>query len=438
MNWRFGPKKSQHEKLAELFNSLGATSEVTAAPVLISYPIQQGSAKTAFDMLKQLYPTLKVTLDEKADRVLVYAPLSQHSRIKQAIGQVDMEVAPNNKEELRSYSTGNVNPTSLVTMLQKLLPDMQITPDLPAQKLIAWGTVADHAVLAKALEQFRTGDPAQRPTVVVYPVEGRTADGLSQLRSVLLQVVPEAVLGIDARGGAIVASAREADHKAIRATIEQVVAMDREAELRLETYTLDKIKSAPALAMLRLIAPTAQMSVGAVPEQIVVWASAEDHQRIQAALVKLEETGGTDSSRELRVHQIRKAASTQAVSMIATALPDLQVLAGQGTDRLLIWGSAKDHARLDELIQQLEKELHLDVERQTKTFELKDVDPAEARRVLDAEVGNLEYVTTTMPGRLVIRVEPTRVELIEKVLLGTAAGRRGAGTSRARTPLRRR
>ena len=84
----------------------------------------------------------------------------------------------------------------------------------------------------------------------------------------------------------------------------------------------------------------------------------------------------------------------------------------------------------------MEKELRLDVEREIKTFELKDVDPAEARRVLDAEVGNLEYVTTTVPGRLVIRVEPARIELIEKVLVGTAAGRRGAGAGRARAPLR--
>jgi len=71
--------------------------------------------------------------------------------------------------------------------------------------------------------------------------------------------------------------------------------MDRETASRLETYTLNKIKSAQALATLRLIAPTAQVSAGAVPEQIIVWGTAEDHERVKAALAKLEETGGTDS-----------------------------------------------------------------------------------------------------------------------------------------------
>ena len=275
--------------------------------VLQAYPFQHGSAKTAFDMLKQLYPTLKLQLDEKNNSVVVNAPLSEQSRIRQAVAQLDVEAAAGNKEELRSYATGKANPTSLVAMLQKLLPDMQITPDLPAQKVIAYGTLADHAELEKALEQFRTGDPAERPTVVVYPVEGRTVDGLAQLRSVITQVVPEAVIGIDARGGSIIVSAQEEDHQEIKAAIAQVVAMDREAESRLETYTLDKLKSTPTLATLRLIAPTAQMSVGAVPEQIVVWGTAEDHERVQAALAKMEETGGADATRELRVHEIPRA-----------------------------------------------------------------------------------------------------------------------------------
>jgi len=41
---------------------------------------------------------------------------------------------------------------------------------------------------------------------------------------------------------------------------------------------------------------------------------------------------------------------------------------------------------VDELIKQLEKELRLDVDKEIKTFELKDVDPTDARRVLDAQV----------------------------------------------------
>ncbi len=151
--------------------------------------------------------------------------------------------------------------------------------------------------------------------------------------------------------------------------------------------------------MLRLIAPTAQMSVGAVPEQIVVWASAEDH---RARSGGPGETGGNRRHgcdvANCACTRFARRPAPRPPPCIATTLPDLQVLAGQGTDQLLIWGSPKDHARLDELIQQLEKELRLDVEREIKTFELKDVDPTEARRVLDAEVGNLEYVTTTCPG----------------------------------------
>ncbi|MCU0960950.1 MAG: hypothetical protein MUF48_12670, partial [Pirellulaceae bacterium] len=410
-------KASQHAKLAQLLESFRSTSPSTERPVLISYPIQRGSAKAAFDMLKELFPTLKMALDEKKDRVLVSAPLSQHARIKMAIGQVDVETPPESQEELRSYSTGNINPTPLLTMLQSLLPDMQLSADAPAQKIIAWGTVADHEVLSRALEQFREGDPERRPVVKIYPLEGRDYTTLYQLRSVLMQVVPEAVIGVDSRGGAIIVSARAADQTAVETAIKQMVDMDQLTELRLETYTLDKLKATPTLTTLRLLAPPpAQLSVGAVPEQIVVWGTSKDHERIRAALAKLEETGGADAQRELRLHRVRKAASTQAASIIATTLPEVQVLLGQGTEELLIWASPRDHTRLEELIKQLEAELRLDVDRQIKTFELDDVDPAEARRVLDATVGKLEYLTTTVPGRLVVRAEPAALEKVAAVL----------------------
>ena len=168
--------------------------------------------------------------------------------------------------------------------------------------------------------------------------------------------------------------------------------------------------------MLRPVVPEAQLSVGAVPDQIVVWGSEEDHKRVKAAIEKLEQSAGAEGANELRVHRIKKAAALQATSIIAKTLPNLQVLAGQGTEQLLIWGSAKDHELLQELIQQLEKELKLDVEREMKTFELDDVDPAEARRVLDSAVGDLEYVVSTLPGRLVIWAEPAKHADVEKVL----------------------
>ena len=57
-------------------------------------------------------------------------------------------------------------------MLQKLVPDMQLTPDPAAKKLIAWGAVRDHEVLEKAIEQVRSGDPTQQPIIKAYPMEG--------------------------------------------------------------------------------------------------------------------------------------------------------------------------------------------------------------------------------------------------------------------------
>ena len=114
-------------------------------------------------------------------------------------------------------------------MLQSLVPDMQLTSGSARAKIIAWGTVRDHDTLEKAIEQFRTLEPGDRPTVKVYPMEGRSSTSLIYLRSVLAQVAPDAVIAIDMRGGAIVVSGRASEHEAIKSAIDQFVEMDRMA-----------------------------------------------------------------------------------------------------------------------------------------------------------------------------------------------------------------
>lgn len=409
-------RPEQHDELRKVIDAMATQPAGNDRPVLLAYPVAEGSAKAVFEMLKQVYPSVKLTLNEDAEQILAYAPLSVQAQIKMSISQMDVPESTHNKEVLRTYDAGDLNPTTLVTMVQSLLPKMKITPDAAARKILASGTADDHEVLEKALAQFRVTDPAMRPVVKIYPLKGQDPTSAAQIRSVLLQVVPTAVIGIDSRGGSLAIAAKEEDHVRIQETMDELVAVTDQSKLKFESYTLDKIKAPTAILALSVIAPSVRAAQGAVPEQIVVLGNDEDQERVRAALAKLEETGGADTTRELRVHRIHKTASTQAATVIATALPEAQVLGGQGTDQLLIWATPKNHDKLDEIIKQVEQELRLDVERELKTFELKNVDPTEARRVLDAALGGLEYVTTTVPGRLVVRADPKMFPEVEKVL----------------------
>ena len=88
----------------------------------------------------------------------------------------------------------------------------------------------------------------------------------------------------------------------------------------------------------------------------------------------------------LQLHRVRPAVAAQVATFVARTLPNLQLLSGQGTDRLLVWGTPKDQERLAELIEQMNSELGLDSKREMKTYELEDVSATEARRVLDSAV----------------------------------------------------
>ncbi len=409
-------KPSQQTKLTEILDQLKVEGQSTGTKLLISYPINSSSPETAFEMLQQMFPGIKFSLDAKASRILVYASLKEQGRIKQTLSQLDIEGAPSNKEELRSYSTGDVNPATLVTMLQVLVPDMQLTADAAAKKLMALGTSRDHDVLAKAIEQVRSGDAEDRPFVRAYPLEGRDVSALIYMRIVLLQMVPDAAITVDPRGNSIVASATAEDHKRLKEAIDEIVKLDSNDNMKLETYSLDKLTAAQVTQTLRPIVPSAQISPGVDPQQVVVWATAADHERVVAALAKLEEAAGGETERVLQLHRVRPAVAAQATAFIARTLPNVQLLSGQGTNQILVWGTPKDQQRLAKLIEQMESELGADADRKMITYELGDVDPAEARRVLDSAIGGLEYVSGKAADALVVWADEETHVAVAKLL----------------------
>ncbi len=409
-------KPAQHEKLAAILDQLKVVGQAVGTRLLIGYPINSGSPETALEMLQQMFPAIKFSLDVKARRILAYASLKEQGQIKQTLSQLDVEGAPSNQEELRSYSTEDVNPTTLVTMLQTLVPDMQLTPDVAAKKLMALGSIRDHEVLAKAVDQACNGDAEDRPFVRAYPLEGRDVRALIYMRVVLLGMVPDAAITVDPRGSSIVASATAEDHKKLKEAIDEIVRLDSNENMKLETYTLDKLTAAQVTLTLQPIVPSAQISPGVDPQQIVVWATDTDQQRIVAALAKLEEAAGGKTDRMLQMHRLHPSVAAQASVFIARTLPNLQVLSGQGTGRILVWGTPKDQQRLTQLIEQMEGELDADADRKMVTYEIGDVDPTEAKRVLDSAIGGLEYVAGKTPDVMVIWADAATQTRVAKLL----------------------
>lgn len=409
-------RQSEHEKLAGVLDQLKVPGDSTEKRLLIGYPIANGTPASVLEMLQQVFPSVKFSLDEKADRILAYASLKEQGRIKQTIAQLDQEGVAGSQEELRSYAIGSASATSIATMLQQLVPDMQLTPDQRADSIMAWGTVRDHEVLKKALEQIRNGDPEQKTIVRAYPMPGREIRSLIYMRGVLLELVPEAAITIDGRGGSIVVAATAKDHEKLKEAIDEIVKLDSQDQYELEIYTLDKLTATQVRQALDSVVPAAEITTGDDPRQIVVWATAEDQQRVAAALKKLEEAAGKNGDQILRLHRVRPAVAAQAGRFIARTLPNMQVLTGAGTDRILVWGTPADQERLATLLAQMETELGLDAERQMKTYELGDVSQDEARRVLDSAIGNLEYVEGEAPDQLVVWASAAAHEEVAKLI----------------------
>ena len=120
------------------------------------------------------------------------------------------------------------------------------------------------------------------------------------------------------------------------------------------------------------------IQVNAVTNSIIVRGPAKRQEQLAATLKQLVGQLPMPDKPLAQVHVVKPAVAAKLSPVITTMLPTLQILAGQGTDRLLVWATPKDHVRLDELIQGFENQMGAGDDRVMKVYELADVASTEA------------------------------------------------------------
>ena len=267
-------KASQHEKLSEVLEQLKATGESTDKLLLISYTINSGSAKAVFDMLQELFPGIKISLDEKSDRILVYAPV-ERARTHQA-------------DDCAAGCGRNAQQPGRAPIL--LDRRRRSDPDHADVAEARAGHAADNRPRGQEADRLgqraRPRSPGESDQAVSHgrprrsgrssrPTRCRAA---SFARCCTCEVCwPRWCRRPSSRSiravEALLPRARKTDHRKLKEAIDEIVKLDRSADYQLETYALDKLTATQAITTLRPIVPDAEISAGVDQRQIVVWAS---------------------------------------------------------------------------------------------------------------------------------------------------------------------
>lgn len=366
----------EHQKIEETLEAFQGANPAEYEAVLLAYPLNRGDPASVVTMLQGMRPDVQFAADERANRILVTAPLADQRKIQAIIEQLD--VAPDKPlgDIARSYNIKSMSPSELIRLLQPSLSKMRMTPNDQQGKLAAIGPEFEHAKVQAALEQL-DGDGKQG-TVVSYDV-GNTDP--RQVRSILQQLVPGIIVSVNSDSRAVIVWASESDHEKVRQAVEQFT-KEGGSQRTTEIYRFDRTDNRSAERVFEVMAPNARVSRIYGTNSVIATATADEHEMFREAAAKMN---GGESETVTKVYPIDKKqlnVDDVLASIDDTLKSRLAIRMNEQTNSLMVRGSPEDQATMQQLIKEIAEQVPPPEKRLAKVYELQHADPDTAVFIL--------------------------------------------------------
>ena len=98
----------EHELISKTLGALQSKDPSSYQDVSAAYAVNRGDAATIVEMVRGLVPDAKIASDDRANKILVTAPLREQERVRAIIEQLDVGPGESTEEIARTYSVGSL------------------------------------------------------------------------------------------------------------------------------------------------------------------------------------------------------------------------------------------------------------------------------------------------------------------------------------------
>ncbi|MEQ1902801.1 MAG: secretin N-terminal domain-containing protein, partial [Pirellulaceae bacterium] len=404
----------EHELIRQIVDQLSQPVAGAEPFVVVAYSTGEADPAQMSEFVQAVFKSAKVVPDVAGQRLLIWASATTHQEIEKSLQELSKnpQAAGDNRSILQSYRLQVTKATSVIPMLQKFLPRMQLTASDEQGLLIAWGRAADHEKLKSAVSQINIPDDPKSLAVEIYP----TGNLDTQIAAALLtKMFPDAIAVPQSTASTVTVLARGDQHKLIRKTLEQLGTMvQSEGPLTVSVYRVDRSGRDSAISALQPLVPQAKLVPGAATTQLIALANAKDHKRI-GELISLLETDMPDTRNlVLRTYQLRRELAAQVRPIIVAALPTLKML-GTDPNSFAVWATDAEHSRLKEMIEEAERQI-VTVAKSFQSYEVQKVSLAQARAAIQAQLTTLTFIELANDKALTILASEEEHQQVTKIL----------------------
>jgi type II secretory pathway component GspD/PulD (secretin) len=375
---------AEHEVIGGIVAQLKQATPAEEAYRLVAYPIRAADPASVLSVLQSMFPGTKLVLDVKTRKLVAWTRPSQQEAIKTLVEQMDSDDGGDLQSQLMTYPVDGFDPTTAITTLRSLVPDVTLTHDPTAKTLVAFVRKSDHAKIAASLKQMRPSeDPTLRPHVVSYSVG--TADP-SALYPLISSLVPTARVVPNAANGTIAVWAAPSDHATIKAAIEEMTAGGEGSTApKVVVYTLQEASAAGVSSALQTAVPQARIGVGQNPRKLVVWARPAEHTTIRETLNELDKEELDGHGNVLKAYQIRTAEPGTLLNnlqVLFATRPTVRLSLDNKNRKIVAMASPGEHETIQRVIDEIESGSPLDADAKFEVHPLGGADASVVMQVL--------------------------------------------------------
>jgi type II secretory pathway component GspD/PulD (secretin) len=405
---------AEHDRLKAALAKLTRGAAADEEAEIEVYRLTRGDPKAAINLLQEMMPGAKLSLDPQTGSIIALAIPQDQKRIRDALERLQ-QAAPAEDKRLAAYTLKSADPAVVVEMLEKLFPGAKFVSDRRTGKLAVLAAPADQEAIKAAIEDLDSG-PAQpqgpEKVVTYHAPKGSTTLALEVLR----EMVPTARFQADKWGGAIVAWARQDEHETIKRVLEDLSGeSDPEKRPTLEVYPIDVTAAQRLYNALAAIVPNARLSLDTAGQRLVVWATGKEHELVKQAIVKLEAGGTAASSKRLAVYRLTKTDPASLVNLLQNVAPNARVAVDRGTQSVVVFASEADQKAVQQMVEQLEKSAEGERD-QLVSYPLKSADATTMLTVLQKMFPRAQFVHDRRANRLAVTAKAEEHEAIRSAI----------------------
>ncbi len=339
----------QHNLLGQLLEQLKQVTRpvVTEAKQL---PVTVADPSELLKLLRERFPETEMILNEQSMTLYVWADEERFDAIGLEHEKLSAALSPSVTTSLETYEVDPMESTAIQEIVASLVPTATVSVDAGGGRLIVMASEDDHKKVSAAVEKLSGQAIASKPVLIAYPLQQGDAEAVVELLS---SIQPGWKVVADTRSNRVLASASLVEQPRIQALIAELDAeTDTMTETTVAAYPFRTLNPATVVKMLQPLFPDMALTVDDENRQLVASGTGLDHQRLSAAIDRVDGRDGAVKTR-VAAYDLGEATAQEVQNVLMQLVPTAVISTSSEANRIFVWADDESHEAIGQAIEEL-------------------------------------------------------------------------------------